>query len=59
MLKIQTTKAAILTKSSEPLVVDEIELPRELFSGQVLVEVFTSGICGAQINEIDAIKGPD
>jgi Zn-dependent alcohol dehydrogenase len=59
MLKIQTTKAAILTKSSEPLVVDEIELPKELFLGQVLVEVFTSGICGAQINEIDAVKGPD
>jgi Zn-dependent alcohol dehydrogenase len=59
MLKIQNTRAAILTKSSEPLVVDEIELPRELFSGQVLVEVFTSGICGAQINEIDAVKGPD
>jgi S-(hydroxymethyl)glutathione dehydrogenase/alcohol dehydrogenase len=27
--------------------------------GQVLVKVCYSGICGAQINEIDAIKGPD
>ena len=27
--------------------------------GQVLVDVHYSGICGAQINEIDAVKGPD
>ncbi|MBI4767527.1 MAG: zinc-binding dehydrogenase [Deltaproteobacteria bacterium] len=34
-------------------------MPEELTCGQVLVEVLYSGICGAQINEIDAVKGPD
>ncbi len=52
-------KAAILTESKKPLVVDEIEYPKKLEYGQVLVDVFFSGICGAQINEIDAAKGPD
>ena len=36
-----------------------IELPKKLEYGQVQVKVFYSGICGAQINEIDAVKGPD
>lgn len=51
--------AAILHKTSHDLIIDEIEVPAKLDSGQVLVRVITSGICGAQINEIDAIKGPD
>jgi len=51
-------KAAILVKSGEPLVIEEIEIPPLTF-GQVLVKVLCSGICGAQINEIDAVKGPD
>ena len=59
MLSIRTTLAAVLLESSKPLVVDEIQLPGELFAGQVLVEVITSGLCGAQINEIEAVKGPD
>lgn len=59
MLSINKTTAAILAESLEPLVVDEITLPDRLDSGQVLVELITSGICGAQINEIDAVKGPD
>ena len=59
MLSIRTTVAAVLLESSESLVVDEIQLPGELFAGQILVEVITSGLCGAQINEIDAVKGPD
>lgn len=51
-------RAAILVESRKPLVVDEIEnLPLE--AGQVLVKVHCSGICGAQINEIDAVKGED
>ena len=53
------TKAAILVESKKPLVVAEIELPDELFFGQVLVQVHYSGICGAQINEIEAAKGVD
>jgi len=39
--------------------VDEITLPESLYAGQVLVNVHYSGICGAQINEIEAVKGPD
>lgn len=53
------TKAAILVESKKPLEIAEIELPDELFFGQVLVQVHYSGICGAQINEIEAAKGVD
>jgi len=52
-------KAAILAESKQPLIIDDITLPNELEFGQVLVNVHYSGICGAQINEIDAAKGPD
>jgi Zn-dependent alcohol dehydrogenase len=34
-------------------------LPDHLDVGQVLVKLEYSGICGAQINEIDAVKGKD
>ena len=52
-------KAAILVESKKPLIVDNVQLPDKLEFGQVLVKVIYSGICGAQINEIDAVKGPD
>ena len=52
-------KAAILNESSKPLIISNIDLPEKLHFGQVLVKVYYSGICGAQINEIDAVKGPD
>jgi len=52
-------KAAILVEQNKPLVVTEIDLPKELTFGQVLVKVHYSGICGAQINEIEGAKGPD
>jgi len=52
------TRAAILVESCKPLVIEEIEIPKLVF-GQVLVKVICSGICGAQINEINAVKGPD
>lgn len=58
-MDVKTAKAAILVESGKPLVVDEITLPAALDYGQVLVKVKTSGICGAQINEIDAVKGVD
>jgi S-(hydroxymethyl)glutathione dehydrogenase / alcohol dehydrogenase len=58
-MQIKKTKAAILVESHKPLVVDEISLPERLSFGQVLVELSYSGICGAQLNEIDAAKGPD
>src|SRR5580704_9533568 len=58
-MQIKSTKAAILACSRQPLVVDDIALPDALEAGQVLVEVLHTTICGAQINEIDAVKGPD
>lgn len=58
-MKIKSAKAAILVKSREPLVVDEIEFPETLNVGQVLVKVHYTTICGAQLNEIAAAKGPD
>jgi len=58
-MKIATTKAAILAESRKPLIVDEITFPETLDVGQVLVKVLYSTICGAQINEIAAAKGPD
>ena len=58
-MQIKTAKAAILARSREPLIVDEIEFPDALDAGQVLVRIRHSTICGAQINEIQAAKGPD
>ena len=49
-MKIATAKAAILTESRKPLIVDEIAFPEMLDVGQVLVKVLYSTICGAQIN---------
>lgn len=58
-MKIKTAKAAILVKSREPLIVDKIEFPEALNVGQVLVKIHYTTICGAQLNEIAAAKGPD
>jgi S-(hydroxymethyl)glutathione dehydrogenase/alcohol dehydrogenase len=58
-MQVKTAKAAILAHSRKPLVIDEIALPQALEAGQVLVKVLYTTICGAQINEIDAVKGPD
>ena len=55
-MKIQ---AAVLVESFKDLSVEEIDFRDQLSAGQVLVEIEFSGICGAQINEIDAVKGPD
>ncbi|MBI2664012.1 zinc-binding dehydrogenase [Candidatus Woesearchaeota archaeon] len=52
-------KAAILEQQRSPLVVDDVQLPQSLDYGQVLVKIHYSSICGAQINEIDGVKGPD
>lgn len=51
-------KAAILAELKQPLVIDEIE-SQPLRFGQVLVRILCSGICGAQLNEIEGAKGPD
>ncbi len=52
-------QAAILLEQCKPLVVEEVELPKELKFGQVLVKVHCSGICGSQLGEIDGVKGED
>ena len=58
-MQITSAKAAILAQSRAPLIIDEIALPEALGVGQVLVKVLYSTICGAQLNEIAAAKGPD
>lgn len=58
-LPVTFTQAAILVESNKPLEVARIELPAELFFGQVLVEVHYSGVCSSQLGEIAALKGPD
>ena len=55
----KTMKAAILVEQRQPLVIDEVELPRQLEVGQVLVKVHHTGICGSQLGEIAGVKGPD
>jgi len=52
-------RAAVLVEQRKPLEVVDIEAPEALRFGQVLVKIRYSGICGAQINEIDGTKGPD
>ena len=52
-------KSAVLIESNKPLIVTDLDLPKKLEFGQVLVKICYSGLCGAQINEIEAVKGPD
>src|SRR3990167_3701206 len=52
-------KAAILVELNKPLVIENIELPKSLKYGQVLVRVKTSCICGSQLGEIAGVKGED
>jgi len=52
-------KAAILVEQGKPLVIAEVRLPLNLKTGQVLVQVHYSGICGSQLGEIDGVKGED
>jgi S-(hydroxymethyl)glutathione dehydrogenase/alcohol dehydrogenase len=53
------SKAAILTKINSPLVIEDILIPDQLESGQVLIEMQNSAICGSQIGEIRGVKGKD
>lgn len=48
--------AALLTKINQPLELTEAQ-PCDLNTGQVLVRVLVSGICGAQLQEIRGEKG--
>lgn len=49
-------KAAVLTAINEPLELKEVQTT-DLQFGQVLVQIITSGICGAQLQEIRGEKG--
>jgi len=51
-------KAAVLVKQNEPLKVQCFKQPKPL-GHQVLVRIHKSGLCGAQLNEVLGIKGPD
>ena len=52
-------KAAVLVELGQPLEIADVSPPGELSFGQVRVKLHYSGICGAQLNEIDGAKGPD
>ncbi len=54
-----SANAAILVELQADLIVGEISLPETLETGQVLVKLCYSGICGSQLGEIDGVKGPD
>lgn len=49
-------KAAVLENINEPLKIREVGLT-SLKTGQVLVKVLISGLCGAQLQEIKGFKG--
>lgn len=49
-------KAAILVEKNKPLHVDSIDLPKKLSFGQVKIRMLTSGLCGAQLQEIAGLK---
>ena len=57
--KNKTFNAAILTKLNKPLKIIKVSIPGELRKGQILVQLISSSICGAQVNEIQGVKGPD
>jgi len=52
-------KAAVLERLDAPLAIDEVVFEGPLQTGQVLVKVQYSGICGKQLEEIAGTRGPD
>jgi S-(hydroxymethyl)glutathione dehydrogenase / alcohol dehydrogenase len=52
------TKCAVLTGLNSDLEIMELEIPL-LNTGQVLVRITSTGLCGSQINELSGIKGTD
>ena len=54
-----TFQAAILERSSAPLAIKPVEFRGPLLAGQILVKLSFSGICGKQLEEIDASDGED
>ena len=53
-----TFKAAVLREHFKPLSVETFNM-EEPGEGQVLVKMISAGLCGAQMNEINAVKGID
>lgn len=51
------TQAAVLFETNKLEVVD-LDIPK-IKSGQVLVDIFFSGVCGTQIGEIRGLRGKD
>jgi S-(hydroxymethyl)glutathione dehydrogenase/alcohol dehydrogenase len=49
-------KSAILVELNKPLALSDVEIG-ELATGQVLVRILVSGICGSQLHEISGNKG--
>jgi S-(hydroxymethyl)glutathione dehydrogenase/alcohol dehydrogenase len=56
---IKFFKAAVLVRLNKPLKIIKVKFPSQLKEGQVLVKLKRAAICGAQINEIKGVKGPD
>ena len=54
-MQIKKMRAAILVENHRPLIVADVDVPEKL----VFVKIHFSGICGAQLNEIDGAKGSD
>ena len=52
------TLAAVLVETSQPLQVEELQIP-VLKEGQVLVKISYSGVCHSQLNEVQGLKGVD
>ena len=55
---IKITRAAILETLGSPLAIRNIEVP-PLLHGQVLVQIFFSGVCRSQLMEVRGARGPD
>ena len=56
---MKTMKAAILAAQGEPLIIDSVQLPKDLSPGQVLVKVHYTSVCGSQVAMIDGKRGKD
>lgn len=50
MSRPDATRAAVLRGFGEPLVIEEVPLPRELEPGALLVEVVASTLCGTDVH---------
>ncbi len=52
-------KAAVLFEQKKPLKIIDLDFPKIIEKGQLLIKIYYSGICGSQIGEIDGVKGKD